>query len=91
MFAERVRAKTGLDFKGDYFSLHQWSIDEPALFWQAVWEFTDVQGVPGERICDDPQRLPGCRWFPEGALNYEENLLRFDDDHEALVEIDEAE
>jgi len=26
------------------FRLHQWSIDEPALFWQAVWEFTDVQG-----------------------------------------------
>ncbi|MDG2038265.1 MAG: acetoacetate--CoA ligase [Luminiphilus sp.] len=91
IFAERVRAKTGLDFKGDYFSLHQWSIDEPALFWQAVWEFTDVRGEPGERICDDPQRLPGCRWFPEGALNYAENLLRFDDDHEALVEIDEAE
>ena len=34
--------------------------------------------------------LPGCQWFPNAKLNFAENLLRFSDDREALVEIDEA-
>jgi len=33
--------------------------------------------------------LPGCQWFPDATLNFAENLLRFSDDREALVEIDE--
>jgi acetoacetyl-CoA synthetase len=48
------------------------------------------RGFAGEVICDDPDRLPGCQWFPQAQLNYAENLLRFDDDVEALVEIDEG-
>ena len=41
-------------------------------------------------MCDDPKALPGCQWFPNATLNFAENLLRFADDREALVEIDES-
>ena len=88
-FMQFVTASTGFDAGGDYFALHQWSLDEPAAFWQAVWDFTEIQGDAGETICDDPKALPGCRWFPDATLNFAENLLRFSDDREALVEIDE--
>ena len=47
-------------------------------------------GDPGGIVCDDPSALPGCRWFPNATLNFAENLLRFADDREALVEIDES-
>ena len=87
---ESVSAATGFDAAGDYFALHQWSLDEPAAFWRAVWDFTEIQGDPGETICDDPMALPGCQWFPDATLNFAENLLRFADDREALVEIDEG-
>ena len=89
-FMGSVRASTGFDAGGDYFALHRWSTESPAAFWRAVWEFTEVQGVAGDTICTDPARLPGCQWFPEASLNYAENLLRCDDDVEALVEIDEG-
>ena len=89
-FMQSVKAAAVFDAGGDYFALHQWSVDEPAAFWRAVWEFTEVQGVAGDTVCTDPARLPGCRWFPDASLNYAENLLRFDDDVEALVEIDEG-
>ena len=88
-FMKAVRAGTGFDAGGDYFALHQWSLDEPAAFWRAVWDFTEIQGDPGETVCDDPVALPGCQWFPDATLNFAENLLRFSDDREALVEIDE--
>ena len=89
-FMDSVRAAVGFDAQGDYFSLHRWSIEHPDEFWRAVWSFTEIEGVAGEVVCDDPARLPGCQWFPQAQLNYAENLLRFDDDVEALVEIDEG-
>ena len=88
-FMESVKAVMGFDADGDYFALHQWSLDEPAAFWRAVWDFTEIQGDPGGIVCDDPSALPGCQWFPNATLNFAENLLRFSDDREALVEIDE--
>ena len=89
-FMHSVQDTTGFDAGGDYFALHQWSLDEPAAFWRAVWDFAEIQGDPGGVVCDDPSALPGCQWFPDATLNFAENLLRFADDREALVEIDES-
>ena len=89
-FMDSVTAAGGFDAQGDYFALHRWSVEHPDAFWRAVWSFTEIEGVAGEVVCDAPARLPGCQWFPQAQLNYAENLLRFDDDVEALVEIDEG-
>ena len=89
-FIDSVTAAVGFDAQGDYFALHRWSVEHPDEFWRAVWSFTEIEGIAGEVICDDPAQLPGCQWFPQAQLNYAENLLRFDDDIEALVEIDEG-
>ena len=89
-FMQSVQDAKGFGAGGDYFALHQWSLDEPAAFWRAVWDFTEIQGDPGGIVCDDPSALPGCRWFPNATLNFAENLLRFADDSEALVEIGES-
>ncbi len=90
-FMQGLATTEDFDAGGDYFALHRWSLEQPAAFWRAVWRFTEVRGRPGDTVCDDPQRLPGCRWFPDASLNYAENLLRFRDEREALVEIDESE
>jgi acetoacetyl-CoA synthetase len=89
-FMDRVLTEWGFDAKGSYFALHQWSVQHPREFWRSVWDFTHVEGDPGDVVCDDPALLPGCQWFPGAALNYAENLLRFNDEVEALIEIDEG-
>ena len=68
-----------------YADLHQWSIDEPALFWKATWECTAVQGEPGAIVVEDFDHMPGARWFPQGRLNFAENLLRAPGNREAIV------
>ena len=35
-FQAWVETTTGLQFE-DYAALHEWSVDEPAAFWQATW------------------------------------------------------
>ena len=65
---------------GDYESLWQWSVDHPARFWRAVWEFFGVPAAtgPGEgdaAVLADAA-MPGARWFPGVELNYVDQVLR---------------
>ncbi|SCK15606.1 acetoacetate--CoA ligase [Vogesella sp. LIG4] len=74
----------------DYHALYQWSIREPAAFWQAVWRFG---GVISQREADcvlqDGERMPGARWFVGARLNFAQNLLRRRDDAIAVYGVDE--
>lgn len=69
----------------DYSSLHDWSVQHAPDFWTALWDFCGVRGSKGPRAVVDHQCMPGARWFPDGQLNYAENLLRRDDDEPAII------
>jgi acetoacetyl-CoA synthetase len=69
-----------------YEALWQWSIDDPDAFWRAVWKFADVIGDPGRRVLERSDRgMRFAKWFPEGHLNFAENLLRPYSNAQALV------
>ena len=80
----------------DYRALHDWSIQNRADFWDAVWHFRDTSGrrLIGERgdglALVHGERFPGSRWFPSAKLNFAENLLRYQDDAVAIVAVLEA-
>jgi acetoacetyl-CoA synthetase len=69
----------------DFASLYQFSIRHPQQFWAAVWDFGGVIGERGERILADANQMPGARFFPDARLNFAENLLRWRDDHPAII------
>ncbi|MDB4950619.1 MAG: acsA [Gemmatimonadetes bacterium] len=95
-FARELARRGWVDEPGpgapDYEALHRWSVRNRAQLWRAVWDFCRVVGDgPGEgdgigldRMAPPDAEL-GPRWFPEARLNFAENLLRFSDDHLALV------
>ncbi len=58
----------------DYQSLWQWSVDDPAAFWGALWEYFEL-GDPPDRVLDN-QEMPGARWFPGVRLNYVDQIVR---------------
>lgn len=60
----------------DYESLRQWSVDNIPAFWNAVWDFCGLIGDRGAVVVDDVTRLPGAKWYPHGAVNYAENLMK---------------
>ena len=69
-----------------YAGLHHWSVQQPDTFWQAVWDFCGViSSRRQKRALENPQQMPGARWFPDARLNYAENLLRRDGDETAIV------
>ena len=69
----------------DYDALHRWSVEKSEDFWSLVWDFCGVQGEKGARRLVDGDRMPGARWFPDARLNFAQNLLRADDDADAIV------
>jgi acetoacetyl-CoA synthetase len=102
-FLQRVRTgAAGADDISDISSLHRWSVAHPEAFWPMVWEFCGVlaEERPGRLPWDTvgagldrmapPDPVLGPRWFPGARLNFAENLLRWDDDREALVFWNEA-
>ncbi len=83
-FMRFCNERTGNDFS-TYDELYAWSIEDRAAFWDAMWDFGEVVGDKGGRVVVDPDAMFDTRWFPDARLNFAENLLRYDDDHPALV------
>jgi acetoacetyl-CoA synthetase len=71
--------------KSSYAELHRWSIESSPAFWNLVWDFCQVKAEKGSQTVIDPTRMPGAKWFPQGKLNYAENLLRSRDGSDAIV------
>ena len=79
-------AQNGGPVCDNYAALYDWSINHSAAFWQAVWDFCGViASHRGDRVLENPQQMPGARWFPDARLNYAENLLRRDGEDTAIV------
>ncbi|MEP0709130.1 MAG: acetoacetate--CoA ligase [Parvibaculum sp.] len=89
-FMGLVNERHGLAL-GDYDALHAWSVENPALFWDAVWDVAGVIGDKGGTVLADPEKMPGARFFPDARLNFAENLLRGEGADTALLFNNEGE
>ncbi|MBD3166740.1 acetoacetate--CoA ligase, partial [bacterium] len=90
-FIEMVNTRYELRLQ-EYTELYQWSIVNREDFWSTLWDFT---GVVSDRKPDHPvvrngEAMPGAVWFPDTRLNFAENLLRYRDNHPALIANDET-
>ena len=74
-FIKLVDERHGVSLR-DYPALYEWSIAHLEDFWAALWDYGGVVGDQGRRVLADRDRMPGARFFPDGQLNFAENLLR---------------
>jgi acetoacetyl-CoA synthetase len=89
-FARRAMKRWKLGFN-TYPEFYDWSVEQPAQFWESVWDFCGVIAAhKGGRVLVDGDRMPGAKWFPDARLNFAENMLRGDGPRDALVYWDET-
>lgn len=63
-FSSWLSARTGKSLS-DYDKLHQFSTDNPAEFWSALWDFTEISGDKAQPpFLADAGRMPGASFFP---------------------------
>jgi acetoacetyl-CoA synthetase len=62
----------------DYASLHEWSIQDPPLFWRMLAEFTSLFSFPKDKVVynDYKDDFIGVRWFEGVELNYAQMIFR---------------
>ena len=97
-FARQVAARHGVD-TASYDALWSWSVEQPAQFWRAVWEYFELDDIAGPLADGDDAVLasttmPGAQWFPGVTLNYVDQVFRNADepgaaDRAAIVGVDE--
>jgi acetoacetyl-CoA synthetase len=83
-FMRLVDERYGID-TGTYAALHRFSVERREDFWSAIWDFCGVIGEKGEKRLENGDKMPGAAFFPDAKLNFAENLLRRNDDSDALV------
>jgi acetoacetyl-CoA synthetase len=68
-----------------YRELYDWSVTEIEEFWKSVWIISGVIHSKPYRKILSGKKMPGAKWFEGAELNFAENLLRYRDDHTALI------
>lgn len=75
----------------DYPSLHLWSVQQPELFWKAVWNFCEItHSTPPQKIRQLGERMQDTQWFIGAKLNFAQNLLKRNDQHTAIIATSEC-
>jgi acetoacetyl-CoA synthetase len=89
-FTREVERRCDIEI-ADYAALYRFSIDRPADFWLAMWDFSGIRGLRGERVVTGLDRMPGAHFFPDAELSFAENLLKRRDDSTAIIFSSEGE
>ncbi|MCF4996402.1 acetoacetate--CoA ligase [Pseudomonas syringae] len=88
-FRRFVNQRHPLDL-GDYPALHQWSVEQRDVFWQAIVDFFDIRfHTQPDAVLREGTQMPSAEWFPGATLNFAEHLLRRRDDAVAVVAVAE--
>ncbi len=84
-FMKHLAEEKGVDCK-DYWELHQWSVDNPAAFWETLWHYTNIQSSQSyEQVMVDGDDMINTRWFQGARINFAEHLLRHRNDSTAIL------
>jgi len=84
-FIQFINKKRGQNFTS-YDQLYEWSIKYPNNFWAAMWEFGNVKvSRTYKRVATNLNNMLDCKWFEGARLNFAKNLLRYRDNHTAII------
>lgn len=70
-----LEAKKGLTFT-EYDALWKWSVDQPAAFWESLWEYFEIMSHTPYSSVISGEEMPHYNWFEGSTLNYAEHIFR---------------
>jgi len=84
-FMKNINEKYNINLDS-FANLHSWSIENKSEFWSSIWDFFNIKGSKGIEPHIDPiNQIPGSKFFPNGKVNYAENMLSGDVSGSAIV------
>ena len=86
-FSKEIKINTNRNFE----KLWKWSVENPNTFWSKVWDFTNIVGFKGNEIIKKNKIFNRTKFFPDGKINYAENILKKKNDQIAINFLSEKE
>ncbi|MCB2202254.1 acetoacetate--CoA ligase [bacterium] len=83
-YMEWLEKRTRRDFK-DYHDLYSWSVGNIDVFWESIWEFSEIVHSRQYGDVHRGTEIWNSIWFEGTRLNFAENLLRYKDNHTAII------
>ena len=79
-FSKEIKINTNRNFE----KLWKWSVENPNTFWSKIWDFTNIVGFKGNEIIKKNKIFNKTKFFPDGKINYAENILKKKNDQIAI-------
>ena len=84
-FMQAVNEKFNKSFS-DYSGLYEWSVENLEDFWKTAWDFLGIKASKQyDKVVENPDKMPGAKFFTGSYLNFAQNLLRHRNDNKALI------
>ena len=74
-FRQWLQENRGVTFD-DLHQLRRWSLDHLDDFWQAIWDYFEIEASEQPTAVLGKRSMPGAEWFPGAKLNYAQHILR---------------
>ncbi len=77
-----------LKIQNNFYKIHKWSIQNPRLFWNSVWEYAKIKGIK-KKNCKIYREIYKSQFLVNSKLNFGQNLLSKKDNTKAITFISE--
>ncbi len=84
-YSNFIKKNYKFNSNNDFNKIFKWSIDNPKIFWKSIWDFTKVKGDKGNILLKESNIFYKNKFFPNGKLNYAENLLKKNNEQESII------
>ncbi len=74
-YLDWLSEEKGLSFNC-YHDAWAWSANQPAGFWESIWQYFDIKAHSPYRQVLSDESMPGAKWFEGSTLNYAEHIFR---------------
>lgn len=68
-----------------YQKLYDWSINNIEEFWKSIWVISGIIHSQSYTKILTGKKMFGAKWFEGAKLNFAENLLKYRDNHPAII------
>lgn len=75
LFTDWLRTDRDLVF-ANYEDLRRWSVTEIEPFWQAIWDYSQIESPTPPSTVLVEEIMPGARWFEGTKVNYARQVFR---------------
>src|SRR6185437_7418460 len=83
-FIDWLRAERGVDVAA-YPDLWQWSVDDLEGFWNAIFDYFEVEYDGARTVSLGSRAMPGAEWFPGVRVNWAERAFAGKDDDAVAI------